>query len=36
MYPRPDEFNPDRFIKDGQLNPLIRDPQTTAFGFGRR
>ncbi|KAJ6576403.1 cytochrome P450 [Mycena vulgaris] len=33
-YPEPFVFNPDRFLKDGQLNPKVRDP--SAFGFGRR
>ena len=36
MYPDPEEFNPDRFLKDGKLNPDVRDPATIAFGFGRR
>lgn len=35
-YPNPETFNPDRFIKDGRLNPDVRDPFTLAFGFGRR
>lgn len=35
-YPEPERFNPDRFIKDGRLNPDVRDPLTIAFGFGRR
>ncbi|KAI0085085.1 cytochrome P450 [Irpex rosettiformis] len=35
-YPEPDKFNPGRFIKDGEINPEIRDPATIAFGFGRR
>lgn len=35
-YPDPERFNPDRFIKDGKLNPEVRDPLTIAFGFGRR
>ncbi|KAI0770762.1 putative CyP450 monooxygenase [Irpex lacteus] len=35
-YPEPDRFNPDRFMKDGAINPEVRDPNTLAFGFGRR
>lgn len=35
-YPQPDEFIPERFLKDGQLNPEVRDPATVLFGFGRR
>jgi len=35
-YPDPFAFNPERFIKDGQLNLNIRDPSLIAFGFGRR
>jgi hypothetical protein len=36
IYPKPFEFNPDRFMKDGELNPDIRDPGHAVFGFGRR
>jgi len=35
MYPDPFTFNPDRFMKDGNLDPSVRDPEA-AFGFGRR
>ena len=35
-YPDPSTFNPERFIKDGQLDQDIRDPALIAFGFGRR
>ncbi|SJL08658.1 related to cytochrome P450 CYP2 subfamily [Armillaria ostoyae] len=31
----PDVFNPDRFLKDGKINPDIPHPEE-AFGFGRR
>jgi Cytochrome P450 len=32
----PMEFQPERYLKDGQLNPDVRDPDCAAFGFGRR
>ena len=32
----PHEFQPERFLKDGKLNPDVRDPDCAAFGFGRR
>lgn len=35
-YPDPDQFKPERFIKNGQLDPNVRNPLTIAFGFGRR
>ncbi|CDO70506.1 hypothetical protein BN946_scf184569.g49 [Trametes cinnabarina] len=35
-YPNPERFLPERFLKDGLLNPSVRDPQKYAFGFGRR
>lgn len=36
IYEEPDEFVPERFLKDGKLNRQIRDPAVAAFGFGRR
>ncbi|KAG5634702.1 hypothetical protein H0H81_001059, partial [Sphagnurus paluster] len=36
VYPDPFTFNPDRFMKDGKLNPDIKDPSSATFGFGRR
>jgi len=35
-YPDPSSFKPERFLKNGQLDPNIRDPALMAFGFGRR
>ncbi|KAJ3487192.1 hypothetical protein NLI96_g3704 [Meripilus lineatus] len=35
-YPSPEDFKPERFLKDGRLDPTIRSPATIAFGFGRR
>lgn len=36
IYADPDTFNPDRFIKDGQLDPNVLDPASLVFGWGRR
>ncbi|KAF7372911.1 Cytochrome P450 [Mycena sanguinolenta] len=37
IYPDPHSFKPERFLlSEGKLNPAIRDPETVAFGFGRR
>ena len=40
-YPEPEEFRPERFLKrmpdsKYELDNTIRNPQTVAFGFGRR
>lgn len=35
VYPDPFEFKPERFLKNGQLDPSVPDP-SEAFGFGRR
>ena len=32
----PHEFQPERYLKDGKLNPDVRDPECAAFGVGRR
>jgi hypothetical protein len=32
----PEEFQPERFLRDGKLNPDVRDLECAAFGFGRR
>ncbi|KAJ3556977.1 hypothetical protein NM688_g1727 [Phlebia brevispora] len=35
-YPDPENFNPDRFLKNGILDSSVLDPTTMIFGFGRR
>ncbi|PPQ64455.1 hypothetical protein CVT24_008465 [Panaeolus cyanescens] len=35
-YPNPEIFNPERHLKDGKLDPDLRDPSLLNFGFGRR
>ena len=36
IYPTPETFDPERFIKDGKLDPSVRDPEERIFGAGRR
>ena len=36
LYPDPGAFNPDRFLEDGEINPLVSDPENRVFGSGRR
>ena len=30
------EYDPERYLKDGKLNPDVMDTDSVAFGFGRR
>lgn len=32
---KPMEFNPDRYLKGGKINPELLDPMDVAFGYGR-
>jgi Cytochrome P450 len=32
----PMEYQPERYLKDGKLNSDVIDPDTVAFGYGRR
>ncbi|KAI0643133.1 CyP450 monooxygenase [Trametes meyenii] len=34
-YDCPEEFRPERFIRDGKLDPTVRDPMSYAFGFAK-
>jgi cytochrome P450 len=36
VYPDPESFVPERFMKNGDLNKAIRDPRDIVFSFGRR
>ena len=36
VYENPEEFKPERFIKDGKIDDSIPDSRLWEFGFGRR
>ncbi|KAF5354009.1 hypothetical protein D9756_007056 [Leucocoprinus leucothites] len=36
VYKDPLTYNPERFLKDGKIDPKARDPTVASFGFGRR
>ena len=35
-YEDPDEFRPERFIREGIIDRTVRDPSAYVFGYGRR
>ncbi len=36
VYPGPESFSPERFLKDGKIDPDVQDPSSFVFGYGRR
>ena len=36
IFSDPMEFQPERYLKDGKLDPDVLDSDSAAFGFGRR
>jgi len=36
VFENPLEFRPERYLKNGKINPEVLDPDVAAFGFGRR
>ncbi|KAF6751123.1 cytochrome P450 98A3 [Ephemerocybe angulata] len=36
VFEKPLDFVPERYLKDGKLNPAVLDPEAAAFGYGRR
>lgn len=36
VYPNADVFNPERFLRDGQIAHNVPDPRAAFFGYGRR
>ena len=36
VFKDPMEFQPERYLKDGKINPDILDSDSVAFGYGRR
>ncbi|KAH6917900.1 cytochrome P450 98A3 [Coprinopsis sp. MPI-PUGE-AT-0042] len=36
VFDEPFKFKPERYMKDGRLDPTVLDPESATFGFGRR
>ena len=36
VYPDPDQFRPERFVRDGKIDENVLNPLDIVFGFGRR
>ncbi|KZP19003.1 cytochrome P450 [Athelia psychrophila] len=36
VYPDPSVFNPERFLRNGKIDPEVQDPEVAVFGYGRR
>ena len=36
VFDNPMAFQPERYLKDGKLDPDAMDPVSVAFGYGRR
>ena len=36
VFDKPFEFIPERYLKDGQIDPSVPDAEAAAFGHGRR
>ena len=36
VYPDPSAFKPERYLKDGKVDPSAKNPTFAAFGYGRR
>ncbi|KAF9645995.1 cytochrome P450 [Thelephora ganbajun] len=36
MFPEPEKFDPERYLKDGKIDPSVFEPERRVFGSGRR
>ena len=36
VYPAPYQYDPERYLKDGKLDPSVKDPEERVFGSSRR